>query len=309
MICRDVRPHELLECLTVIPGQIGSEIVGGERAVLLWAELSKSKAFVTAAVEASPPIAGHSIVAFGASVFVTREFAQQEIYNPQPYLNARVLDLIARGDSPVLTEAGIAAGNRKAGLDLVNFSGLRDSVLSPEQFSEVSQLMAYHFIRYHAGYRMNQILYEVPTGAVRTLLESTGGVWRMVRDFGDCARALFIMNRETSVSLYGSVAAPVFHYSEPILKLRPADRELLLAALDNSTDQELAYQLNLSLAAVKKRWVAIFERVADTHPSLLEPLELKQRSSRTGAASARGPQKRHLLLAYLRAHMEELRPW
>ena len=53
---------------------------------------------------------------------------------------------------------------------------------------------------------------------------------------------------------------------------------------------------------MKKRWAAVFERVATARPDLLPELEYD--SDR----QTRGRQKRHHLLAYVRQHPEELRP-
>jgi len=54
---------------------------------------------------------------------------------------------------------------------------------------------------------------------------------------------------------------------------------------------------------VKKRWSAIYERVADVDSELLPP------SVANGAhALSRGAERRRYLLNYLRQHLEELRP-
>ena len=83
--------------------------------------------------------------------------------------------------------------------------------------------------------------------------------------------------------------------------LRDADQELLLAALDGLTDNELSQVLGLKLPALKKRWASLFERVRRVRPDLVPHPE-------SDAVETRGPQKRHRLLAYLRDHPEELRP-
>ena len=95
----------------------------------------------------------------------------------------------------------------------------------------------------------------------------------------------------------------LFHYREPILRLRPSDQELLLAALDGMTDQELSDRLSLNLGTIKKRWISLFDRVANAKPALLP--EVNGADNR----HKRGPQKRHRILAYVRGHPEELRPY
>jgi hypothetical protein len=81
-----------------------------------------------------------------------------------------------------------------------------------------------------------------------------------------------------------------------------ADQELLLAALEGLTDEELCAKLSLSLTAIKKRWISIFERTIHTHPDLFPAVD------RQNNGQKRSRQKRHHVLAYMRAHPEELRP-
>jgi hypothetical protein len=55
---------------------------------------------------------------------------------------------------------------------------------------------------------------------------------------------------------------------------------------------------------VKKRWHAIYERVADVDEELLPP------AIAYGArVASRGAERRRHLLNYLRQHLEELRPY
>ena len=69
------------------------------------------------------------------------------------------------------------------------------------------------------------------------------------------------------------------------------------------TCEELAASLSISPWTVKKRWQAIYERVADVDSELLLP------PVANGAhVSARGAERRRRLLYYLRQHFEELSP-
>jgi hypothetical protein len=93
----------------------------------------------------------------------------------------------------------------------------------------------------------------------------------------------------------------MYRYQAPVLRLRPAEQELLTAALSGKTDAELSSELALSIEATKKRWLSIFARVDQFKAEIL---------SQTGVESdVRGPQKRHRVLAYIRTHPEELRPF
>src|SRR5262245_27129018 len=93
----------------------------------------------------------------------------------------------------------------------------------------------------------------------------------------------------------------MYRYKAPVLRLRPAEQSLLSAALAGKTDAELSAALGVSIEAIKKRWISIFERVEQFKSEIL---------SQTDADSdGRGPQKRHRVIAYVRTHPEELRPF
>jgi len=58
MFTRDPLEQDLVECLSVNPHRLGSEILGQSRACEIWKTLSRSAGWSAAAVEASPPIGG-----------------------------------------------------------------------------------------------------------------------------------------------------------------------------------------------------------------------------------------------------------
>jgi len=68
------------------------------------------------------------------------------------------------------------------------------------------------------------------------------------------------------------------------------------------TDEELADELAISLSAVKKAWRSVYDRAAKALPR-----DLPDRTTEDIKAK-RGKEKKQHLLAYLRGHMEELRP-
>ena len=96
----------------------------------------------------------------------------------------------------------------------------------------------------------------------------------------------------------GSLINQAFMYTPPCLYFKPHEQDLLCLALLGYSDEELAEPLGVTLAAVRKRWSAIYERVLSVDPYLLP----------TAGDGTRGAEKRRELLAYLRDHPEELRP-
>ena len=76
---------------------------------------------------------------------------------------------------------------------------------------------------------------------------------------------------------------------------------MILRALLNESDSEIASAMTISLDAVKKTWRRAYDRVAMAAPSLLG-------KATAAASNRRGTEKRRHLLEYLRDHLEELRP-
>lgn len=234
-------------------------------------------------------------------VFVTTGFADQEIKNPRPGLNSRIIAGIASEESVLLSRAQIGAGNAGGGLDFVNMYGTwRDGIMNDGQLAEVQALLGSSFVEHFAGYRFNRVLKEA-VGHSRIAFARATGTYRVVADFPESDSALAVATPDSVSSAPYSVAAALYRYRPPVLRLRPAEQKLLAAALAGKTDAELSSDLGLSIEAIKKRWMSIFERVEQFKPGILGPADVD--------SDGRGPQKRHRVVAYIRTHPEELRPF
>jgi len=98
----------------------------------------------------------------------------------------------------------------------------------------------------------------------------------------------------------GTIPESIRVFRDPVLGLSERNQELLSRALETFSDDELGRRLGVTTAAVKKRWSSIFYHVGKLRPDLVLVDEDRH---------TRGPQKRHRLLAYIRQHPEELRPY
>ncbi|MEP6961391.1 MAG: hypothetical protein ABI995_04900 [Acidobacteriota bacterium] len=210
-------------------------------------------------------------------------------------------------EQPVfLNEPDLRAANTDGDLDLVILYGCFHRDLSADEIAHGYTLMGGAFVENHAGYRINQILNETTDEVEKA------HSWRVISHFEDYfaanpeptwerGRALSAHRREDS-SHDGFMMNLLFMRRRPILQLRDADQELLLAALGGSPDEEVATQLGKSLPTIKKRWLSLFERTLELKPELFPD------AVQDVAIAKRGKQRRHHLLAYVRAHPEELRP-
>ena len=301
MYWRPISETDLSKCLEIQPACLGDQIVGRSAALRVWETLLDDPSFLANVIETERAIAGHRIVACGMGVFVNKAFADEEIRNPRPGLNSRIIAAVASGESIVLSRAQIAIGNAGEGLDFVNMYGTwREGIMNATELADVQALLGTSFVEHFAGFRFNRVLKEA-VGSSQIALARATGTYRVVAEFKESDSALVVVTRESVITAPYSVAARMYRYKEPVLRLRPAEQGLLAAALAGKTDAELSTDLGLSIEAIKKRWMSIFDRVDEFKPEILSKSEED--------SDGRGPQKRHRVVAYIRAHPEELRPF
>jgi hypothetical protein len=301
MYWRPITESDLTACLETQPACLGGDIVGRPAAMRVWRELLDHPSFHANVIESTRPISGHRIVGCGMGVFVAKTCADAELRNPKPGINARIIASMTSAEPVVLTRDGIAKGNAGSGVDFVNMYGTwRDGILNADQLAEVQALLGTSFIEHFAGYRFNRILKEA-IGADRIAFARATGTYRIVVEFKETRSALAVVTRESALASPYSLAAALYRYRPPALRLSPAEQKLLGAALFGKTDAELSDALGLRIEAIKKRWLSIFARVDEFKPDILAPSDVD--------SDARGPQKRHRVVAYIRAHPEELRPY
>ena len=253
------------------------------------------------------------IEAFGSSFFATEDFITEFCAAPKPYLAAIIYERILTGRSPLLSAPQIISENSSRGLHLVvPHFGLRNPDLSNERTLRALQAASSAFYFFHAGYRINSILNEVYGGQHARYMEAGG--FRLLSNFEDRLTPeivgvpakhqpyLFMLKKDWIAPAAVNPLWFLFHALPPQMHFSPAEQRVLVHALFNEPDVEIAENLSVSLDAVKKAWRNIYNRVALAAPYLIENTE---RLSSTG----RGSEKRRYLLEYLRTHPEELRPF
>ena len=314
MFWRAIRELDLPELRAISPAGMGTEILGPRRTLEIWRDLIHSPAFFGALVESEIPVCGCRIIGYGAGVFVATGFLEGELADPRPGLAARLIASIGSDHPAILNYEDIKSANSTDGLDVMFFdASWRRQILSPEQDAEAQALIAFGMFRGLEGNRFRLFVREAHDSFA---IEHTRShrVLRVVSDFRaffDASpastwnhdRALFVCSKQEAWAVPASLPAILYSGRDPVLGLRGHDQELLRAALKGLTDQEQADELGLRLPAVKKRWAAIFQRIATAKSDLLPGIEEDIHRQ------SRGRQKRHYLLDYLRAHPEELRPY
>jgi hypothetical protein len=275
-----------------------------------WQRLLGSDAFVASIfedVQGSKP----KTLGAGISVFVTDEFVAELKTPPSFWIGRELASRVARGKSPVLSSKELRAANSSGGL---NVAVWQVGVL-PQQLldGEIGGPIMAAFIEFHRGFRVKEIVTQAEcTEHVGALRISGGYLWKSggFVEIPEAAPEKLVgephvigVSRDLALAVTGSWIASMFLYQPPRFGFSPSQQRLMLSALGGSTDRELADNLDLSFATVKKTWRAIYERVASCAPDLV-----LGRAPGDEPASQRGREKKQRLLAYLRDHPEELRP-
>ena len=297
---RPATPSDIEPCLAIQPRHLGDALVGAGSATAAWKRLAKDRFFASCLLESSSLPRNNRIVGLGASVFISPAFADAEIATPSPDYNSRVMAGLCSGHAVLATADEVARANAGAGVDVLVLSGTwRDEGMTPADRLAVQTLMPASFAEWLAGYRIRRIINEAVDQPMTEFMQRSI-VYRKLAEFPEAGRTLFIMDHESVRVVPGSIGNVIFSYREPMLRLRDSDQQLLLAALRGATDSELANELGVTFSAVKARWRSVFVRIAETMPDLVTEADDHE---------GRGLQKRHRVLAYVRNHMEELRPY
>jgi len=255
-----------------------------------------------------------TIIAFGASVFLTSQFARRLLSNPTPFIGRQITESAFTAPPPICTVDEIAKSNANSGLSVfILHSGVSEVHGRTEQFDIKAQLMS-AFLQLHRGYRVSNVLVEAYGPEEQLLYKESS--FRLVDDYssfrdwnslpgkpGAPRPSLFGLFRNEVIRMTTHPLLPLFVYHHPRCGFNANEQHLLREALKGHTDEELAVQLNLSLSAIKKRWIKIFEKAESCLPDAMSPGGLLR------DAHVRGVQRRHMLLRELRARPEELTPY
>lgn len=281
---------------------------GTSKDILLkaWRTLLGSEAFRAIVFE---EIHGTEVRMFGvgALVFVSDEFVQEAKSRPCFWLGPVLAARIVNGNSPVLSDQEVRRQNSTSGLNVVPWPlGFR---VEDVKRVEVSSLAIGSFIEQVQGYKLKEFIAQSPVLEETLAMLSAGcslaadGVERTKVDAQELQKILkqpyvIYLRRQNALLSHGSWAGTMFMHEPAKIGFSAGQQTLLVAALLGGTDEELAEDLNISLSAVKKAWQSIYGKT-----------EAAGVQSSNGHASVeRGKERKRSLLAYVRAHPEELRP-
>jgi hypothetical protein len=289
---RTIRKGDLDACAALLPRSTAPALTPGAL-VALWRELLREER-ITGGVVVEPP--SDRVLAFGLTTFVEDAFLTSYLEAPTPNLAACLYEGVRSQPSLMLDPPDVRRANQAAALNFVilHFRLLPD--LDPQVAQGVVAAAEAGFRLAHGGHRVRRMLQEAHDEYEARMLAGAG---LRVKCERPTLMGLFADDAESRTP--GTAAASLFQWGEPRFHFSPGEQRVLSRAVLDESDDEIAEEIGLSLAAVKKVWRRAYERVADVAPTLLD-------TDGDGASATRGKEKRRNLIRYLRYHLYELRP-
>jgi hypothetical protein len=308
---RATRPTDLAACLDIVHGRYAYADADQRMALAYWSHLLESRAgFSSVLTDVAGPDEP-KILVFGLSAFVSEDFMQYLLTTSPPHLGLAAARCWASGKRVHLNRKEIARDNAGDGLNVLTIGFGTRPGLAPDVDLQARGRMVGALVESLAGYRLRRLAHEA-FGTELHAFNLSGGL-RVIRSFPTqppvvpCRRDgppthIYGLTREDS-SDAGPHWWPFFHPLEPRLGLTGVEQETIEAALDNATDAEIAEALAVSIWTVKKRWQTIYSKVEQIAPGVLPEGPLGD-----SAGGAPVAERRRHLLAYIRQHLEEIRP-
>jgi DNA-binding CsgD family transcriptional regulator len=313
--CRLMRPKDVCPCAEIIAqhptiaSRYGSTLADLAPVWLGLLGREAFRAYVYEDLQDCPP----RLVGIGCSVVISDDFLREAKTPPFFWIGPELTRRICRGQSPLLSDKQVREANSHGGLNITIWEGahhLRD-------MHRIDVLNCYfsNLIDVHRGFHLKEIVSqgstdEILAGYTRAgylFISKKDGTYseNMEKPSQELVREphLIGLTRELAFSRLGTWASTLFVYDQPRFGFSPGEQRLLMTALLGGTDEDLANDLGISLSAVKKAWLSIYERVSIFDPKLApSPAPVEE------GIVERGKMKKQRLLAYLHDHPEELRP-
>lgn len=272
------------------------------------AELMKSllmeKAITGLILEQTTPEddSNSQIIALGVTGFLDLEFAQElvEREHSQPVVDS-LYQQEANGEHVFLRPSEIAKRNSSDGMALMflHFSAPAGDPMS-EETQRAFELMHSNFRLHHGGYHCRLALHPIPAGDERGIEALLSIGFKPVGKGDQLFRFDFNVLDKGPFHPFSCLRRT----APPRLGFSDAEKDLLTQALWGSSDREIAESSRITIDTVRKRWRSIFQRVSDN-----EDIHIFPSVAEADKKSQRGPEKRGLVLQYIDAHLEEIRPY
>ncbi len=309
LLTRRLQPDDFSACWTLVVHGSRYSDSERERLRMAWTALLPDDA-MRGAVIFDADSETKRIIVFGATVFVKREWLEEAKRRPRPFFATRCLLDFEAKSSPILRERQIALDNAGPGLNLLTVHHGWGTDSAPGLVTAGRELVS-AFQDCHAGFQFREMMGEV-YGRVELEFCSGGGSWNEYSRYEAYFQTqpdLFPAEENEPIMIGAtadtcaltSVLWCLFACPPPVLRLSRRQQRVLLLATEGLSISGIAKELDLEAKSVWNCFRAASRKVAE-HPVYSHLLEMEHQEGMR-------PSKSSQLLAVLRKHKEELRPW
>jgi len=307
--CRTTRPSDLDQCVAIAADGCLYDRSALVALRTMWLDLLVCDVARSAVVvKAESP---ERIVAFGIAAAVERRRFDVLKAGCEPFVARRMVHEWCAGGKPFLNEQQYANANAGDGVNVFAFPlGVNvDAVDTSDEETARTVFVALveAFGKQHAGLNVSTFAQELfgwfpklSRDAEPTIRFYDGTYEERIAQVPVDRRPFLLLKTRTEIERQPTHAwASTFLRPEaPRFAFKAELRRLLRHALEDESDDALSDVLSLSTAALKKRWLRIYEAMQSVLPS-----GAQQDCGRRG-----GESRRHVI-RYLREHPEELHPY
>jgi hypothetical protein len=296
-----VQFHELEEALNCIP----SHTTGLDKSanLKLWRRWYLEGSLQICRVEATHGDGSRQIQALGVSAWITDSAVTALRKIEEASSARRVYEAASKGLSWLMDKRLIQTAHARNDLNLMVLHFWSSVDVSSPAFQPVFFQAHSGFRDMHQGFGVKLLLQEVPT--VESHLVAAAGMRSLHQDSSKAVHPVSLMgiSREDASANPGSTFSFLFFSPARRLTLKPAVQRMLVLALRQLTDQDIATTLGCSRDYVRKLWTDAYDAMQET--GALLTVDTPQQ---TTSAPVRGRERRRTALEFVRANPHELRP-
>ena len=294
---RPASPNELPAAIGFLP--VTQFDCSREVALLHWQRWHQEGAISVGLVEAIEGDRAPVIAGAGVTLWISDE-AVAELHQPHPEAGSvRLYDAESAGARWVLNRRQIAAAHSQCNLNLWIVHFWPDPDPANPDFAAFFVQSVASFRELHDGFGVRRLFQEIAAHHV-PIMEAAG--MRIARPPDTASpRALAMLARDDARAEPGSLLSFLFLTPPGRLRLRASEQRMLLLALRQLTDSDVAERMDCSREYIRKLWSRVYDAL-HAHAALAHVVES------VGLKNHRGREKRRLALEFFRAHPEELRP-
>ena len=301
-------PHvdELAEILNrLAPQEIG---IVKSAALKLWQQWHQEGSLLLVRIDSIAQDGSLQLCAIGATVWLTDEAVTALSVATTDSRTQRVYQAAFFPHAWVMSASEIAIAHEKSKLNLMILHFWSAVEVSSAAFHPVFLQANVSFRDLHQGFGVQKLLQECPSQNVPFLLAA--GMHIVHSTDGQVFDGLVWMeiNAEGARANPGGTLSFLFFSPAWQLKLKPAVQRMLLLALRQLTDEEIAFALGCSRDYVRKLWTDAYGHILQVDAlASIEAIDVRSKSISI-ANPKRGRERRRHALDFFRSNPHELRP-